>query len=130
MKRLFITLSLIAGFTTMPTHTLSRAKVAALIQTIIGGGTVGLTASLFQDTSSSIMVEGAKHLYAQAGGGDYISQIRMHLQQAISEMHSDGVQRTLDIEKVIYVAVGLIGAVLVLDGIASLLSDEKDEKTA
>ena len=125
MKRLFIALSLLTVASSTQTHSLSGKKTAALIETIIGGGTVGLTASLFQDAGNNIVLEGAKHLYAQAGFGSCIRQIRLHMQQLISDMHSGNVQRTLDIEKAVYIALGLIGAALVIDGVMSLVADEE-----
>ena len=127
MKKLFIALSLLAAASFIQTYSLSASKTAALIETIIGGGTVGLTASLLQDTSGNIAIEGIKHLYAQAGFGSLIRQIRMEMQQLIANMHSGTVQNTLDIEKALYIAVGIVGAALVIDGVSSLLSDSEKE---
>lgn len=127
MKKLFLILFLSILSSSTATHSLSREKVSALIQTIIGGGTVGLTASLYQDTGNCLVVEGIKHLSAQAGFGSYVRQIRMHVQQLISKSHSGNPQDILEIEKIVYVVVGVIGAALILDGISSLLSDSKKE---
>lgn len=127
MKKIFLSLTLIAASSSIQTHSLSSAKTAALIETILGGGTVGLTASLLQDTSNNIVIEGMKHVYAQAGLGSFIRQIRKNLQQVISQMHSGTVQNTLDIEKAVYIAVGLVGIALVIDGVSDLLSDSEEK---
>lgn len=123
MKRLFVALTVLSLLVSTSTHSLSREKVSALIQTIISGGTLSISAALFQETGNNIILEGAKHLYAQVGFGSCISQIRMHAQQIISRMHSGSVQNTLEIERVVYLATGLIAAALLIDGIATLLSD-------
>lgn len=111
-----------AATSSIITHSFTRGDANALIETIIGGGTIGLAYTLWQDTQNNMLVEGAKHLYYRAGFGSYIGQIRLHVQKGISLMEPNGnVDTILMAEKGAYLVAGLIGALLIIDGLEDLL---------